>query len=408
MKRKILYIILSMFFFFFNANIALADDSVSCAAQQEKIDTYYYLKDQLAAIDCTDDSNQTHVAICNDSNVRINIIVTELMKINDEKEVCSDKQDEINKIIEQNKEKCGKIFDDSLNDFVNGFMGFFYILGPILLILFGSLDFAKATVSADQTALRKAWKNFSKRLVATLLLFLTPIIVNFIINLNITDKYLSGNAYSCDFDYLVYTKEYDIKYVPKQNTTTSSGSSSIGGTEVDGYIVFKQGDPQWGSNNLLCSTSTTIARAGCAVTSVAMQIVNSGVETIEPINPGTLNKIMKNNGDCSGAAIYWGETTYATKNKFLLKDGQSIYILGTLSTKASKLKEYISQGYYPVIQVKYGTSNSSHYVAVFEVNGNEIVVGDPATGTLSILNNTSYPIVTGNLNTQTLLYYVQD
>ena len=222
MKRKILYLILPIFFFFFNVNIALADDSVSCAVQQEKIDKYNSYKDQLASIDCTKTNDETTVMMCNNVNTQTNILITELMKLNDEGDICSDKQEEVNKIIEENEGKCGKIFDDSFSDFVNGFMAFFYILGPILLILFGSLDFAKATVSAEQDALKKAWKNFSKRLVATLLLFLTPTIVNIIISFNVSDKYLSGNAYSCDFDYLVYTKEYNIRYVPKTNSSTTS------------------------------------------------------------------------------------------------------------------------------------------------------------------------------------------
>lgn len=413
MQRKLLYIILPIFFFFFNTKVVSSNNTVGsadeiltkCSQQQEKIDTYNYLKEQLTGIDCNDTTNETYVIICNDSNIKKNLIVTELMKLDEQNEICSTQQDEVNTIIEENKEKCGKIFDDSFSDFVNGFMVFFYILGPILLIFFGSLDFAKATVASDQEALKKTWKTFSKRLLATILLFLSPVIVNFIISFNVSDKYLSGNAYSCDYEYLVYTKKYNIKYVPRKNLSNNS-SNSIGGTRIGNYIIFNQSDSSWGSEKLLCSNSKTISKAGCALTAIAMQIVNSGVETTTSINPSTLNKIMKNNGTCADSKMVWQETSYATNNKFLLKDGTSIYMNGTLSQKAAELKNYISQGYYPVIQVKYGTDSSSHYVAVFEVNGTEIVIGDPAGGTLSILNNTSYPIVTQNLRTQTLLYYI--
>lgn len=406
MRKKFLYIILSIFIFFFNVNVVFSteitnseeESSTKCNYQQRKIDEYKDLTDQLIGIDCTDTSNETNVIICDDSKLKKNLIVTEFMKLNEEKSICSDKQDEVDAIIEENKDKCGKIFDDSFSDFVNGFMVFFYILGPILLILFGSLDFAKATVSSDQEALKKAGKAFSKRLFATILLFLTPTIVNILISFNVSDKYLSGNAYACDYEYLVYTKQYNIRYVPK------NPSNSIDGTKDGDYIVFNQSDSAWGSKKLLCSNKETIASAGCAVTSVAMQIVNSKVETTTTINPGTLNEIMKNNGACYGASIVWGETSYATKNKFIYVGEE--YVNGSIEKKAENLKKLLAEGNYPVIQVKHGTSSSTHFVAVFDVDGSEIIVGDPAGGKLTSLNKTSYPIATQNLNTRILLYKI--
>ena len=102
----------------------------------------------------------------------------------------------------------------------------FYIAGPILLILFGSLDFAKATVSSEKDALKKASINFAKRLTATLLLFLTPTIINIILSFNISDKYLSGNAYTCNYKYSVFNKKYTITYVPRNNSSTSLNTGS--------------------------------------------------------------------------------------------------------------------------------------------------------------------------------------
>ena len=128
-------------------------------------------------------------------------------------------------------------------------------------------------------------------------------------------------------------------------------------------------------------------------------------ETKTNINPSTLNKIIREEGTCVGADIYWGETTHATNNKFVLYSSGKIY--GNIETKASRLKEYISQGYYPVIQVK-GNGKGTHYVAVFEVNGNEILAGDPAGGKLVILNDTDYPIATDSYASQVVLYMVAE
>ena len=277
MKRKILYLILPIFFFFFNVNIALADDSVSCAVQQEKIDKYNSYKDQLASIDCTKTNDETTVMMCNNVNTQTNILITELMKLNDEGDICSDKQEEVNKIIEENEGKCGKIFDDSFSDFVNGLF---------------SLDFAKATVSAEQDALKKAWKNFSKRLVATLLLFLTPTIVNIIISFNVSDKYLSGNAYSCDFDYLVYTKEYNIRYVPKTNSSTTSIVAGDIVSAADA-LFKKYYEDEWvyslnSTNSGLfyndIDSSTNKASRTCCATFVGSVLYLSGVFTEQEIN----------------------------------------------------------------------------------------------------------------------------
>ncbi len=52
------------------------------------------------------------------------------------------------------------------------------LLGPILLIVYGTLDFAKAVLSGDESALKKAGTNFGKRILALILLFLIPFIVS--------------------------------------------------------------------------------------------------------------------------------------------------------------------------------------------------------------------------------------
>jgi len=68
---------------------------------------------------------------------------------------------------------------DNVN-LVNGLFGLLMIAGPILLIIFGSVDFVKATLASDEQALHKAGINFMKRAIATVLLFLLPLILNII------------------------------------------------------------------------------------------------------------------------------------------------------------------------------------------------------------------------------------
>lgn len=222
-KKFALYIFVILYLFCINVNTVHAEDCVSLKTQIDNYDAYTEL---LSTLDCTNDGDLSNVATCNEINVKKNVVVTKILKAQDEKKVCSNEQSRVDQIIEDNKNKCSKIFDDSFTNFVNGVMVVFYILGPILLLLFGSLDFAKATASAEEDALKKASTKFVKRLVATFLLYATPTIINLILSFNMTDKYLSGNAYSCDYKYLVYNKKYILKYTP---TSNGSRSKNCGG-----------------------------------------------------------------------------------------------------------------------------------------------------------------------------------
>lgn len=249
MKKKILYFIIPLFLFFSGISTVFADN---CSTVKTKIDSYNLYKDTLSTYDCTDDSDVNNVATCNELNVKKNIVVTELMKLNDENNICSTYKSQVDTIIKENEDKCGKIFNSDFNKFVNNVMALFYIAGPILLILFGSLDYAKATVSSERDAFKKANKNFAKRLAATILLFVAPAITNFIISFNVSDKYLSGNAYTCNYDYIVFNKKYNIVYTPRNNNSTTLRRNSnsnyiwaVGSTHTKVGSVFGPRKPDY-------------------------------------------------------------------------------------------------------------------------------------------------------------------
>ena len=222
MNKKVI-IILFMFiaFFTFTKNV----NAFSCAKIDEKIDKYISYKDKLDNVDCTDTTDAETVSICNSYTMEKNALATQLMKINDEDGACASNKSEVKKIAKENEEKCGKIFDDDLTNLVNKIMTIFYIIGPILLILLGTIDYTKATISSDEKMLKRANQRFLRRMIATVLLLLSPVLVNLILSFNISDYYLSGNAYSCDFEYYVYNEQYNIRYVPKI-TYNSNGTSS--------------------------------------------------------------------------------------------------------------------------------------------------------------------------------------
>ena len=292
MNRKYiqyLFVIISLFFIGL-IPVSAKENCTSVKSEMDKYDSYVKL---LNSIDCTDNSDETNVATCNEFNVRKNLIVKDLMKKDEEKSICSNEKKQVNQIIKENKDNCGQIFDDSFNNFVNKLMLIFYIAGPILLILFGSLDFAKATVSSEADALKKASTRFAKRLAATILLFLAPALVNIVISFNVSDKYLSGNAYACNYKYLVYNKTYNIKYVPRSNSSTSSSQITANGNilETAELVHEKHHNEKWVwsiTNNLInndiVAQSNNPNKTTCCAGYVAEVLYRAGIFSESIIN----------------------------------------------------------------------------------------------------------------------------
>ena len=232
MNKIFKYFLLSMFLFFLFIIPVKADSD--CAAINNKIENYKTYEEKIKALDCDNNKDEQTVIQCNNIKLQQNMIISELMKLKDEKQICKSKTSEVNQIIKDNEDRCGKVFDDDFTDLINTIFTIFYIVGPILLIVFGSLDYAKATVSGDEKSLKKAHKTFFKRMLATVLLFISPIIVNFIINLSGSGYMLSGNAYVCDYEFSLYTKEWDIKYTAKQRKTTATTNTSSSAITSEG------------------------------------------------------------------------------------------------------------------------------------------------------------------------------
>ena len=228
MNKKVFIFIL--LFFICMKNVS----ATTCAEIGENVDNYYSYKDELDTLDCTDTSDEEVVSKCNNLKMQKNLIVKDLMQLNDNKDICNSKKQSVNSIIKENKDSCGKIFDDNFTNLIRKVMMLFYIVGPILLIFFGSYDYTKAVVQSDPAAMKKANQRFFKRLLATVLLFATPFITDVIISFNVSDYYLSGNAYACDYTSIMFAKKWTFKYVPKTSGTNKNKIKGSGsGTKVN-------------------------------------------------------------------------------------------------------------------------------------------------------------------------------
>jgi len=80
-------------------------------------------------------------------------------------------------------EGCEGIFGEELLGIIQEVLNYIQIAAPILLIVFGVVDFGQAILSDDQNALKKATSKFTKRAIACIAIFFAPLIVNLLLNL---------------------------------------------------------------------------------------------------------------------------------------------------------------------------------------------------------------------------------
>ena len=76
-----------------------------------------------------------------------------------------------------------QVISNELKEWLQWIMDVIRVGGIILTVVFVITDYVKATFASDDTGMKKANGNFSKRLICLLLLFLAPTIISFLIDL---------------------------------------------------------------------------------------------------------------------------------------------------------------------------------------------------------------------------------
>lgn len=148
------------------------------------------------------------------------------------------------------------------------------------------------------------------------------------------------------------------------------------------YLSWLQTDPRW-ANKKLGNSNDTMAKSGCAVTSVAILTVYSQSIVDSKYDPGYLCDYLNDNKGFDGSGnIIWGVApgmTHAGRGDFKNCDK------GDIVKTVAKL---MSDGYFVTLCV----DNGSHYVAVLTVDpsNNVIAMSDPAQNEITDLF-TKYP-----------------
>ena len=73
--------------------------------------------------------------------------------------------------------------EDSVAWLLQTILNYLRVLGPILVVVLSSVDFAKVIVNGDDEKFSKAKKTLFRRLIIVALLFLVPTIVSVLLNL---------------------------------------------------------------------------------------------------------------------------------------------------------------------------------------------------------------------------------
>ena len=149
----------------------------------------------------------------------------------------------------------------------------------------------------------------------------------------------------------------------------------------DNYKTWLQTDSRWGSIGFGYNDSYTVARVGCALTSVAKVMAYSGAVSRDTsvFNPGVLCTFLKANGGfTSSGDIYWAKPCEYTSN-FTLEKWTNVS--GTKDEKISQIKSFLDSGCMVVCSVKY----YGHYVAVEKVENGKVFIMDPASNDITDL-----------------------
>ncbi len=264
-------------------------------------------------------------------------------------------------------------------------MNIVWIIGPILAMVGAIIAFTKMMSNPDDKKYKSLFKNM---IIALLMLFFIPVIVNTVMamfddsfevsacwnqaeSINATGSQDSTYIDPNDDDKSnIYTDpdEYETGTPPESGSTSSTGSTSTTYSSYTSsknnikYNVYSQTDSRWSTVQYPGSTDT-IGSVGCMITSVA--VVSSAYNnTITP-------KVVF---DKYRHSYPRNSITGLTSNAFSCTSG---------STSPNDIISALNSGKVVVIKVygskKGGSStftSSQHYMALLDASGSQIYVGN--------------------------------
>ncbi len=302
------------------------------------------------------------------------------------------------------------------------------IVVPIILMVSLMVKIVKEMTNSKEDVLENILKTTSKKMIATIALFMVPTIVGVLTNITPgNDGYLSCYE-SANPEYIAQKaseekalaelnnekyKEYNRKLAEEAErrerqrieesknasggtgggSGSGSGGSSGGGSgsgsggsggdgstgtgdagnaSVGSYRTWKQYDPKWKDNKL--GATGTIGSIGCTSTSVAIALAKSNVRTNlnTTLSPASFVNWMNNNGGYVGNLLAW----YSVQNLApSFRYQGKVDLSGTNAQKTERIKKSLDNNEYIIASV----NNGGHWVFVDYVKDGKVYILDPGS-----------------------------
>ena len=251
-----------------------ADD---CAKVQNAVNKLEELENTYEQMDCENTTSSLTLSECNTILVKKTQVLSKIFKYNDEN-TCS--SIDLSSIIDKYYGDCSNEFSSEVKEISDTVMNIFFISAPFMILLFGSLDFFKIIVGSNPEQIKKNRSNFFKRLVAFLLLYLTPVIVRALFS--ITPYDLNGTTYIC-FQEISLEPNYTSSAVRgkygKRNRSSGDGQAIADSAhDIKEYIVdngFSYGFPGLKVGTVANESNTS--KKFCCATLVGVSLYNAGI-----------------------------------------------------------------------------------------------------------------------------------
>ena len=205
MKKGIKLAIFLFVLFLIKPSFALA----ACDGVDEMIYRYNSLKKEYESYNCSfNNLNKQYIdeygrlsvkaqyEACSEIAASLDSIATTLSNKYSGIEECENKIQSV-----KNDNSCEPLLND-FYDIVNRIMRYIYIIAPILLIIFVGVDLFNLLASGGSLGDKNSTKikgNIFKRIIAFILLYITPTLITFIISFNGSEYNISGgDLYSCN------------------------------------------------------------------------------------------------------------------------------------------------------------------------------------------------------------------
>ena len=219
MKRiKKIFILLFFILLFMPLTTAKAYNDATCADVIEAVDELESIDAMYDELKCDSAVSSATIYKCNDLRIKRAAVLEDIFEYDAEK-VCP--SIDLSEIINKYSDECSNEFSSEIKGYSDKVMKFFFMAAPFLILILGSLDFFKIIVATDPREIKKNRSNFIKRVVAFILLYFTPFIVQFLFSL--TPYNINGNNFVCAQE-LVFSSK----------TTTTEISGIYGGNNYGG------------------------------------------------------------------------------------------------------------------------------------------------------------------------------